>query len=468
MFTAAEKVMQITGKTSGASDKPQKIDLGYTPRSYFMPFHRRSQRFSCVVAHRRAGKTVGALMDTIDKALRNRRGDGRYAFCGPTYSQIKDVVWLYLKQYTLPLPNTKINEQELSVRLFNGNMIRLYSLDSTAYDRMRGIYLDGCTIDEYSDCDPRAIPEVIRPALADRQGWLSIIGTSKGRDAFYGVYREALKNPHLWYNLRLKASETRILPAEELEQMQEMMGPHEYARELECSFDVEGYDQLIPGYVVEAARERQSYRDPEAPTVFGLDVARFGDDRTVLSVREGNRLVDGWAWRGKDLMETANLVAAKADIFQPRMIFIDSTNLGAGVVDRLVHMGFTNIEGVDFSRPARETNNFMNLRAECYARLKEWLDKYGAIHDNYTLAEQFEDDVTALTYKFDLKNRLQISSKEDLKKAGLSSPDVGDSVALTFAELFPTYDVARLLGRNTSANRRNQGYAAPMSDPLEL
>jgi hypothetical protein len=442
-------------------NKRQKVDLGYEPRDFMVPFHQRHQRFSCIVAHRRAGKTVGTLLDTIHRALKQPVGsNARYAFCGPTYSQIKDVVWQYLKQYTRPLPQTKINEQDLRVELLNGSSIRLYSLDSTAYDRMRGLYLDGCTIDEYADCDPRALGEVIRPALADRQGWLSVIGTAKGRDAFYRLWREARKNDQ-WYTLKLPYYVTKVLPAEEIDQMRAMMGPNEFARELECDFDVEGTDQLVPGYLLEAARTRKTPRDAAMPTVFGLDVARYGDDRTVLVVREGNRLVDGRIWKNIDTMDCANHVQALADQYKPRMICIDGVGVGAGVIDRLKHMGHTNVEDVNFARNAKNIRVYADLRAECYGRLVEWLRDKGCFHEQFPYTTELEEDLTSLLYEFDSQGRMRVQSKDNLRSQGLPSPDVADAFSLTFAVEFPTYDVAKMLG----GDRGGFVYAAPIQDP---
>ncbi len=442
-------------------DRSKPVYLGYIPREYFKPFHTRHQRFACIVAHRRAGKTVAALMDLIHRALKDKSGNGRFAFCGPTYAQIKDVVWQYLKQYTFVLPNTKVNEAELSVKLFNGATIKLYSLESSAYDRMRGIYLDGCTIDEFADCDPRALPEVIRPALSDRLGWLVIIGTSKGRDTFYKTYREATKAPEEWYSARIKASETKVIPASELDAMRRQMGPNEYARELECDFSVEGYDQFVSGTDIEEALLREVPADPNAPVTFGVDVARFGDDRTVVVVREGDRLVYGEIWKNRDLMFTAAKVSQLAERFRPRMIFVDGVGVGGGVVDRLKHLGYTNIEDVNVARKASDERNYANLRAECYGRMKDWLRDRARIHPDFPYAEQFEEDVTSLTYSFDSRGRLVIDSKDELKAKGLPSPDVADAVSLTFAQNLPTYDVGRITGGRTAQ------YIAPMPDLLD-
>jgi hypothetical protein len=456
----------LIDKALGPKNTPRnpagrQIILGYVPRPYFDNFHRRWQRFSCIVAHRRAGKTVAALMDTLHRALKNTTTNGRYAFCGPTHAQIKDVVWAYLKQYTFSLPNTRVNEAELSVTLFNGAQIRLYSLDSTAYDRMRGIFLDGCTIDEYADCDPRAMAEVIRPALSDRQGWLSIIGTAKARDSFYKIYRFATKDPE-WFHTRLKYNETNVIAPSEIEQMRKLMGPNEFARELESSFEVEGYDQLVSGATVEEAFTRSVPVDHGQQLVFGLDVARFGDDRTVLIMRRGNHLLDARAWRNNDLMQTAQQVTTLAQRYKPKMIYIDGIGVGGGVVDRMRHLGHTNIEDVNVARKASEPNAFANLRAECYMRMKRWMEDRASIVTEFPLKQEFEDDVSAVTYSYDTKGRIQIDSKEDLKAKGLPSPDISDAVALTFATILPTADVERMMRGGQQTN-----YTVPMVDPFD-
>lgn len=213
----------------------QTIRLDYSPRPHFVPFHTRKQRFGVIVAHRRAGKTVSAIYDLVDAALRCTKQDGRFAYVGPYYAQAKDVVWTYLKRATAPIPGVKKDESELRIDLPNGARIRLYGADN--YDRMRGIYLDGVILDEYADMAPAAWSQVIRPALADRLGWAVFIGTPKGRNAFAEVYEKALLKPDRWFALRLRASETGIIPDEELEELKEELSKNEYRREMETDFD---------------------------------------------------------------------------------------------------------------------------------------------------------------------------------------------------------------------------------------
>jgi hypothetical protein len=211
-----------------------KLSLGYDARPQFRPFHARKQRWACIVAHRRAGKTVSCIMDLIDAALRSTNPDARFAYISPTYAQSKDSVWLYLKRFTAAIPGVEQRESDLMVVFANGARVRLYGSDN--YNRMRGIFLDGCVLDEYADMAPRAWPEVIRPALADRHGWAVFIGTPRGRNDFWRVHSHAENDPD-WFSLVLRASETEILPQSELDDMAAMLTPEQYAQEFMCSFD---------------------------------------------------------------------------------------------------------------------------------------------------------------------------------------------------------------------------------------
>jgi phage terminase large subunit len=212
----------------------ETIRLGYEARDAFAPLHKRKQRFGCIVAHRRAGKTVASIMDLIDAALRSKKKDPRFAYIAPYYAQAKDVVWSYVKEYTAAIPGVAINESELRVDFPNGARLRLYGADN--YDRLRGIYLDGVVLDEFADQPPQAWREVIRPALADRGGWALFIGTPKGRNAFYDVYQQAVESPD-WFAMKLKSSETGLIDQTELEAMRAQMSANEYEREMECDFD---------------------------------------------------------------------------------------------------------------------------------------------------------------------------------------------------------------------------------------
>lgn len=259
---------------------PQAINLGYVPRPQFVDFHKRKQRWACVVSHVRAGKTVSCIMDLVDAALRCKKPDPRFAYIAPFFTQAKDVAWNYLKRYTSPIPGVQINETELRVDFPGGSRVRLYGADN--YDRMRGIYLDGAVLDEPADFHPAAWPEVIRPRLSDRGGWAAWIGTPKGRNDFFNIREEARTSPE-WFYLELRADETGILPEEELRSAQKSMTPEQYAQEYLCSFNA----AIIGAYYgkeLEAAeragRLLSLERMPDRPVYSAWDLG-MGDSTSI-------------------------------------------------------------------------------------------------------------------------------------------------------------------------------------------
>ena len=164
--------------------------------------------------------------------------------------------------YTAPIPGVSVNESELRVDLPNGGRVRLYGLDN--YDRLRGTYMDGVVIDEVGDADPRAWQEVIRPALADRQGWAVFIGTPKGMNHFAEMWQKAESDPE-WFALRLRASETGLLSAAELESSRIQMSDEQYAAEFECSFEASVVGSVFGKYMDEAEREGRICAVPWRP-----------------------------------------------------------------------------------------------------------------------------------------------------------------------------------------------------------
>jgi phage terminase large subunit len=214
----------------------QTIDLGYRARPQFEPFHRRTERFAVLVCHRRAGKTVASIADLQDAALRCKNVRPRYAYISPYLKQSKTVAWDYLRSGMSALRplGAEVNESELRVDYPNGGQVRLYGADNM--DALRGIYLDGCVIDEGADMDPRVWGEVLRPALSDRLGSAVFIGTPKGRNWFYDMWRRSQEDDG-WYSLMLKASESGLIAQSELELAARDLSEDQYAQEFECSFD---------------------------------------------------------------------------------------------------------------------------------------------------------------------------------------------------------------------------------------
>ena len=212
-----------------------QIKIPYTPRPLQRDLHAKlqSKRWGIVVCHRRAGKTVMAINHLLRDAIMTDKPNPRFAYIAPTYRQAKAVAWDYLKQFSSAIPMVRFNETELRCDLPNGARIQL--LGSEQPDSLRGIYLDGVFLDEYSQILPSLFPEVIRPALSDRKGYCIMAGTPQGMNHFYELYEMALESDD-WHTAIFKASETGILDDEELDSAKKSMSEDQYNQEYECSW----------------------------------------------------------------------------------------------------------------------------------------------------------------------------------------------------------------------------------------
>lgn len=223
--------------------QPRRVVIPYRPREHFKPVHLSKKRWKHLVAHRRCGKSVFEVNELGIKALTNPRVDPppRYGYVGPSFTQAKDLVWGYAKQFFSPIPGVTFSESELSVTFPNRAKLQLYG-GSSSYERMRGLYFDGIAMDEYPLLHPDAFNSVVRPALADYKGWAIMSGTSNGADHFYEQRRIAEANPDDWDVFDLKVTDTDALDPAEVAQMQREMSSSAFAREMLNSFDaaVEG------------------------------------------------------------------------------------------------------------------------------------------------------------------------------------------------------------------------------------
>ena len=322
------------------------LEVELVPRKQFKPFLLSTVRWSCLVAHRRAGKTVACIMKLIKAAIETKAPSARFAYIAPFYAQAKDVAWAYLKQFTQQIPGVASNEGELHITFkHNGARIRLYGADN--YDRMRGIYLDGAILDEYGDMDPRAWPEVIRPALSDRKGWATFIGTPKGRNAFYEVHQNAEVSDN-WYSLVLRASETGIVDEAELADAREMMAPEQYEQEFECSFDAAILGAYYGALIADAEREGRVTTvdvDPSLPIHTGWDLG-IGDSTAIWVFQvgpEGMRLIDHIENHGKPLPYYVAELEARGysggNDYVPHDAKVRSLDTGRSRLETLSNMG---------------------------------------------------------------------------------------------------------------------------------
>ena len=168
--------------------------------------------------------------------------------------------------------------------------------------------------------------------------------------------------------------------------------------------------------------------DAREPLYVGVDVARFGDDKSVLCARRGQRVVDIKSFGRMDTMRVAGETALMARELGAEAIFVDENGVGAGVADRLRELNAP-VHGVQFGRRAPHPTRFTNLRSEIFWELRRLInDRLVALPDDEELAAQ----LLSLRYDVSSSGQVQMESKRELRKKRLPSPDRADALALAF------------------------------------
>lgn len=187
-------------------------------------------------------------------------------------------------------------------------------------------------------------------------------------------------------------------------------------------------DVLISIDEVFQAINREVVVNPQFEKKMGVDIARYGDDRSVIVERQMEKVLRKEVIKGADLMSLAGQIIkiAKEDYIKPENINLDVIGMGAGVVDRLREQGWR-VNGINVATSSRDSEHYANLRAELYNQIKDWIKKAQLTKDD----DWYE--LTNVKYKFTSKGQMIMESKEDMKKRGIPSPDVADALALTFA-----------------------------------
>jgi phage terminase large subunit len=381
----------------------REITIPYTPRDQFETYHERIDRWAKIVAHRRFGKTVGCLNDLIRRALCATRTQPppRFAYIAPTYTQAKDVAWNYLKFYSAPIPGLKMSESELWIEYPNGARIRLYGADN--YERMRGLYFDDVVIDEPAQFDPRAWPEVIRPTLADHQGGATFIGTPQGRDWFYKIdLNEDGSEAEGFFRLTLKASDTGIIPPDELQSLKSGLTEEQYAQEFECSFEAAVIGAYYGKLMGQADADKRITGVPHEPTVQVYTAWDLGiRDATAIwfaqVVGREIHLIDYYEATGADLGHYVREIASRPYLYAGHFVPHDAQakELGTGKsrLEVLESLGLKNLTIAPMHRVEDGINAVRTIIPRCWFDAKKCARGIDALK---LYRAEFDDKLQAL------------------------------------------------------------------------
>jgi len=189
-------------------------------------------------------------------------------------------------------------------------------------------------------------------------------------------------------------------------------------------------DTLIPASWIIAAQGRDL--EPEPPTQLGVDVARFGTDRSIIYHRQGDHVRLHQDWGQKPTTETTGLVIAAIEATGAIQVQVDGVGVGGGVVDQLFEQGHPVID-MQAGGGARDPKKFVNARAEWYWTLRERFDPVNGGIDIDPRDDELASQLGSIRYTYDSKGRIKIESKDDMKKRGMPSPDRADALMLAYA-----------------------------------
>jgi hypothetical protein len=276
---------------------------------------------------------------------------------------------------------------------------------------------------------PDQIWEVSEGALTDADTeiiWVAFGNPTRNT----GRFRECFgRFKHRWIN---KQIDSRSVPGTNKKQIQEWVDDYgedsDFVRvRVRGVFPNQGSNQFISSASIEACRQYKAEGYELLPKILAVDVARFGDDQSVIGIRQGRKVFEPKKFRGLDTMQLADRIIEMIGEFAPDAVVVDGVGVGAGVIDRLRQLRFNPVEFNGGTRPDDPTT-YRNRRCEAWGLMRD------AINEGIDLPNDRElfEELAGVEYGFTPTQQIYLEKKEDMKKRGLSSPDVADWLSMTF------------------------------------
>lgn len=392
----------------------------------------------------RSGHGVGKtrLAASIIHWFISTRSYPRIRCTANTEKQIMSVLWSELGVIHRQAKNRDLFEySKTSYRLKSAPEVHFAEAIAWSAEKSEafaGIHSDNVLyiFDEASAIDS-IIWEVSQGAMTKQNArWLVLGNPTRNQGKFYECFGRNQWKPgdidtSLWHTFTISCFESPRVTKEYIDEIKREYGENSdpfRVRVLGLP-PLQEDQQFISKSLFDSAANRIVHNSPTAARILGIDVARFGEDRTVFVERQGFVIKHLLTRRGQDTMrtvgDTLRLITDERQAGRPfHSVVIDSVGIGAGVVDRLREQGVEIIACNGGTEP-RKPEKYKNLRAELWDSYKEWL-KEGKIDP------EFEEDSCGIFYSYDSGNRLVMERKEDAKKRGIASPDLADAATLTF------------------------------------
>ena len=358
----------------------------------------------------------------------------------PTSAQLYDALFAELKRWVKELPkpvqdllDVKQERIELKASATEA-FISARTSRAEQPEALQGVHSDNVMLvaDEASGV-PEAVFEAAAGSMSGHNALTILLGNPVRSSGFFFDTHNRLKDE--WWTRRVSCIDSTRVSSEYVNDMKSRYGEESNAFRIRVlgEFPRSDDDTIIPMDLLESAKHRDTRAYEDAPIVWGLDVARFGSDSSVLCKRQSNVVHTLERWRNLDLMQLTGAVVSQYEACdhknRPTEILVDSIGLGAGVVDRLRELNLP-ARGINVSESPAMGGTYLNLRAELWHKAKAWLEKRDCKIPNN---EDLIGELATVRYTFTSNGKIKIESKDDIRRRGLKSPDMADAFVLTFA-----------------------------------
>lgn len=358
----------------------------------------------------------------------------------PTSSQLFDALFAELKATIQKMPPVLqgllvVTSDRISLKAApDESFISARTARAETPEALQGVHSQFVMLvaDEASGV-PEPVFEAAVGSMSGHNAVTLLLGNPTRTSGFF--YRTHNSDRAQWTTFHVSAFDSKLVSKDFIEQVKQSYGEESNAYRVRVlgEFPRADDDTLIPLELVEDAIHRDVLGSPTASIVWGLDVARFGDDSSALCKRKNNIVTEPIRrWKKLDLMQLTGAVKAEYDAAgnaRPEEILVDSIGLGAGVVDRLRELNLP-ARGINVSESPALGQTYANLRSELWHKAKQWLSQRDCKlpKDETLIAE-----LVSPRYFFRSSGKVAIESKDDMKRRGLPSPDGADAFILTFA-----------------------------------
>ena len=361
----------------------------------------------------------------------------------PTAAQLFDALFAELKSWCLRLPDglkalMEVKAERLELKADpTGAFVSARTARAESPEALQGIHSENVMLvaDEASGV-PEAVFEAAIGSMSGEHAVTLLLGNPTRTSGFF--YDSQNKNLDKWYTMRVSCLDSKRVSTSFVQSVIDSYGEESNAYRVRVlgEFPKSDYDTVMSLGLVEDAMARDIRQSPTVPVVWGLDVARMGDDATALAKRQSGVLMEPVRkWRNLDLMQTAGVVKAEWDALEekerPVEILVDSIGLGAGVCDRLRELGLP-ARGINVSESPAMKGTYTNLRTELWFKAKAWFEQRGCALPKGS-EELCADLVSVKYFPPNSSGKIAIESKDQTKKRLRRSPDLADAFVLTFA-----------------------------------